>query len=385
MAARPVTQRISLFCVSATLLLAILLAGCGSSPSHQAARATSATTLVADARNVSNPNWVIDSVHSLDIFLPDADSTYLIGGYGVAAGARTIIQGTVPEARYWSFTAYTNPASSTFQHVHDSDIAQHHGRYSLTLASSCAGIPGTCLPISTSGLVVMRIYVPADGPGGTGAVAMPSINYRGATGEPLNLIQASASTTSATQLATLRALRGAPPKALTQHYAAPAPVPVPVEEPPPTDLYKVGVAGLYPNPDNVYRSLTYTTTRGDFVVSATAPSYRSNSPHPANDLARRSNAPAQVRYWSLCVDLKGNHTETCLRDEQIHLETGTARFKVILAPACPVRGYANCLPAGPEPLQDTVAARNLLPTAAFMPVALRGKYSLHWTYVPRPA
>jgi hypothetical protein len=81
--------------------------------------------------------------------------------------------------------------------------------------------------------------------------------------------------------------------------------------------------------------------------------------------------------------LTGRATGACLHDEQVHLAT-SGRFTIIVSPSCPVAGYLNCLLAGPEPLQQSLAFRNLLPSAAFVGQAFRGRYALHGTYVARP-
>jgi hypothetical protein len=90
-----------------------------------------------------------------------------------------------------------------------------------------------------------------------------------------------------------------------------------------------------------------------------------------------------VRYWSLCTTLKGRHTGDCLRDEQVSIPAGGDVFTVIVSPTCPVAGYANCLLAGPEPLQSSLAYRNLLPSASFKQIAFTGPYRMTATYVAR--
>jgi len=95
--------------------------------------------------------WVKDGVHSLDISLPDADSDHCIIGSGTADGARTVIGGRVPDARDRSFTAHPVPSGSTVEHVHDPQIPRSHGRCTVTLSPSCAGVTGTCPATRSSG------------------------------------------------------------------------------------------------------------------------------------------------------------------------------------------------------------------------------------------
>src|SRR6516165_11583406 len=118
------------------VLAAALLTACGSSPSTSPSSAPPHGT---------NTSWIKDSVHSLNVFLPDADSIYWFDGYGTAKGARTVVSGQVPAARYWSFTAYPVPQNADRQHVHDTQIDQSGGRFTLTIAQSCSGVSRPCL------------------------------------------------------------------------------------------------------------------------------------------------------------------------------------------------------------------------------------------------
>jgi hypothetical protein len=329
--------------------------------------------------------WVKDGIHSLDIFNPDADSVYYFDGYGTLGGARTVISGQVPDARYWSFTGYPLASGSATVHVHDTEIAQRHDRYTVTMATSCTHVQGTCLAAGSgsAGIVVLRLYVPIDISGaGTGGVPLPTITYRSAAGTIITLAQAAGSAAIGKGLQTYRARGGTLPTVLTRSYPAAAPVPTPVLDPPPT-AFRALATGVYANPDNVYEHLAYSSSRGDLVVSATAPTFQAGGTS-ANDLGRPASRAPQVRYWSLCTDFIGGYTGACLRDQQIHLSRGSDRFVVVVAPSCPVSGYANCLPAGPQPLQRALLYRNLLPSRHFAPQVFKGRYGLTATYVARP-
>jgi hypothetical protein len=367
--------------LSACLILTALgLTACGSSSST--APSTSLTT-----PSVSS-NWVKDSINDLNVFLPDADSVYWFDGYGTTNGARTVISGQNPTARYWSFTAYPFPPDAPKQHVHDDEVQQADGHYTVTIATSCSGVRGTCLAMGSvvgGGVVVFRLYVPADlSSAGTGGAPLPRISYESASGSMLTLAQASGSQSVPKVMDGYRAQNGALPAVLTKSYPPPAPVPNPVVTPPPAMAVNHGGEGPYSNPDNFYQHVRYTTTRGDLVVSAEAPTYQSDSFPKANDLARPAAQNPQVRYWSLCTVLKGRHTGDCLRDEQVHIPSGSVTFTVIVAPTCPVSGYANCIDAGPEPLQNSLSYRNLLPSQSFAPRAFTGPFRLTATYVARP-
>jgi hypothetical protein len=329
---------------------------------------------------------VRDSTHALNVFLPDADSIYWFNGYGTANGARTVISGHMPSARYWSYTAYPIPQNDQRQHLHDTQIMQSDGRYTLTIAQSCSGVSGTCMAMGKTdgGILVMRLYVPVDLDGaGTGGVPLPTIGFVDKSGKEISLNQATGDPAVGQVIASYKSQNGALPSELTQSYPTPASVPEPVTNPVPTGAVSYG-SGPYANPDNIYEHIAYTTTRGDLVVTAKAPTYQSDGNPKSNDLARTAAEHPQVRYWSLCTTLTGRHTGDCLRDEQVSIPSGTDVFTVIVAPTCPVAGYANCLLAGPEPLQNSLAYRNLLPSESFKPVAFTGPYRMTATYVARP-
>lgn len=366
--------------VAAIGLLVVALAACGSSSSPAGSPTTTATSSASSA-------WVKDTVNALDIYLPDGNSAYYLGGFGTAHGARTIITGRVPSARYWSYTMYPLPSGPAVEHIHDTQIAQSHGRYSVTIAATCSGVHGTCVATTSAepaGVVVLRLYVPADLHGAeTGGVALPSLSYQRGSGAPITLDQAAGTTSISQALAQYRAQNGALPSELTKTYPAPAAVPVPVTEPAPRGVVSRN-EGKFNNPDNLYEHVRYTTTRGNLVVTAQAPTYQADSFPKANDLSRPATQPPQVRYWSLCIVLKDLHTGACLRDDQVILNPGSQTYTVIVSPTCPVAGYRNCLLAGPEPLQVSLACRYLLPTAAFEPDAFQGPYALQASYVARP-
>jgi hypothetical protein len=361
----------------AIVTLALTAAACSSTSSP----ATTTTT------PVNTSGWVKDTVQVLNIFLPDGNSDYYLNGFGTKDGARTVISGEVPTARYWSYTAYPIPAGGPVAHVFDSNIAQSNGHYTVTISASCAGITGTCLATSStepSGMVVLRLYVPIDLAGsGTGGVPLPSIRYESSSGSPISLTQAAGNDTMQETLDTYHDQHGALPEEVTRTYPPDAPVPVPVVDPPPRGRISSGT-GQFNNPDNIYEHVRFTTTRGNLVVSAQAPTYQEDSFPTVNDLSRPASQSPQVRYWSLCIVLKDLHTGACLRDSQVHFPAGSDRFTLIVSPTCPVAGYVNCLVAGPEPLQVSLSWRYLLPSSVFLPMAFQGPYALTATYVGRP-
>ena len=248
---RSTKRKVWLFC---TLTLALTVAAC----STTSAPATTTTP-------VNDSGWVKDTVQVLNIYLPDGNSDDYLAGFGTKDGARTVISGVVPTARYWSYTAYPIPAGGPVAHVHDSNIARSNGRYTVVISATCTGVKGTCLATSNaepSGMVVLRLYVPVDLSGsGTGGVPLPTITYESRSGSPISLTQAAGSDTMEKTLDSYHHQHGALPDSLTRTYPPDAPVPVPVVDPPPRGRISSGT-GQFNNPDNIYEHVRFTTTRG---------------------------------------------------------------------------------------------------------------------------
>ena len=150
------------------------------------------------------------------------------------------------------------------------------------------------------GILVMRLYVPATSAGPNRGVPLPAIGYLDKSGQPITLDQATGDPAIGQVIAGYRNQNGALPATLTQSYPPPAPMPVPVTSPTPVGGITYGT-GPYANPDNIYEHTAYTTTRGNLVVTAKAPTYQTDSNPKANDLARSADQHPQVRYWSLCT------------------------------------------------------------------------------------
>ena len=261
------------------------MASCSSS-------STPATTTTSTPVGTSTA-WVKDSTNALNVFLPDEDSIYWFDGYGTAEGARTVVSGEVPTARYWSFTAYPVPQNDRRQHLHDTQIDQSDGHYTLTIAQSCAGVSGTCMSMGATdgGVLILRLYVPVDIDGaGTGGVPLPTIGFVDRSGRQISLDQATRDPAIGQVVASYRDQNGALPADLAQNYPPPVPVPNPVTSPTPVGGISYGT-GPYANPDNIYEHIAYTTTRGDLVVTAKAPTYLSD-PNPKANESGRHRRPA---------------------------------------------------------------------------------------------
>src|SRR5580698_1019646 len=111
-------QRLSLRHFASLLAITALLS---SGLTFAVSAATSAAT------PASATGWIRDTTTYLDVFAPDEATDYYFDAFGTDKGARTVISGQVPDARYWSITIYPGKA-----HAYDAQIAQHKGRYALT-------------------------------------------------------------------------------------------------------------------------------------------------------------------------------------------------------------------------------------------------------------
>jgi hypothetical protein len=333
--------------------------------------------------SVTSPSesWVKFSADTFNQYSPDTNALYYTTAYVTADGVRTVIEGRAPQARYWSFTAYrteSRPVAS----VYDAEVPlSAGGRYRLVLSASCAGVAGTCLATSgnAAGFLVYRLYVPDDlGGAQTGEVPLPTVGYansHGSTDVELTALDLP----PAAQQAVDSVEHVIGQSVITGVGADPFQDPATAKGAPQTTV-RAGGAGPFSNPDNIYLHMRYTTADGDLVITGMAPTYRAQSPTPANHLGRRRGAE-QVRYWSLCTEVKDGVTVACLRDEQVVIPAGSHRFVIVVAPACPVAGYRNCLPAGLQPIQVGLLYRNLLPAAGFEPFT--GAYRPVGRYVDR--
>ena len=348
-----------------------------------AAVAIGAPAAGAGSVSAAGPGWAEVSSRTLNIFSPDTSAIYFVSGYATGGGVRTVIAGRAPRARYWAIAIYRG-TSGAISSVHDSQIPLTGGRrYRVVIAGSCRGVQGSCLATGTtsSGLFVYRLYVPVDlSRSGTGGVGLPLVTYLARSGQRVSFVRAAPGSSVAAELNALRAGLGKPPPELTRSYPPPGAVVSPDNSPPPR-AHRGSGRGPFANPDNIYLQMHYSLRRGNLVMVAAAPTYRRQSSHPANSLDRAGIE--QVRYWSLCIVLRDKVTLDCLRDEQVQMRPGSDVFDVIVAPRCPVAGYANCLRGGPLPLEDRVTYRNLLVSRAFQASAFAGRYALRGRYVSR--
>jgi len=341
---------------------------------------------------------------------PDSRSTRIYTStYQAGPGAETVIRGRAPRARYWSFSAQ-DQSRGELDVLYDEQVALGPGEtYELVVRTDCAG-RANCLETGTGpataapARVNFRLYVPrGDGCGGAG---LPAVTVR-----PLGAARSALSGTSATTGEDAAPCPPRPPGIDARFASAAVPArdvaPGETAAPPAFSRYEVtSTSGAGGTGDNAYVFVSHDLAGGNLLIRARAPTHRDSR-------ARRRRE--QVRYWSICT-FQLSRPVDCRRDEEVALGP-QRRFTIIVAPACPVRGYANCLragaiggPAGPAAttgartggpvgqagqVPNTVVVRNLLASPAFAneagprvcpraPSQFCGAYLPRADYVPRP-
>ena len=287
--------------------------------------------------------------------LGDPFNTTIWRSYGNApAGSETVVRGKAPLARYWSF-AVVSPRRQELSSLNDTQIQTGpDGTYEVVLRQSCAGVPN-CLnaPASLAPytlLIFYRIYEPETDI--CGGVELPKVSYRviGDTSGPPS---------PSSQLDPVAAV-GCPPRwqatdEVLRNISGDSDRVAPNEVGSPPALLRAGgsSAGTGATQDNAYLYFFYDMTQGNVVMRGKAPTYRRQRDDAVNDLGR-SDGTEQTRYWSLC-STAFTRPMACLRDEQVRVGAD-GYFDVIIAPQCPVPGYANCLLSGPSVWDGDVAA-----------------------------
>ncbi|MEX2196247.1 MAG: hypothetical protein WD844_13255 [Thermoleophilaceae bacterium] len=322
---------------------------------------------------------------------PDLNNTYYTSVYSASSAHETAIRGSVPNARYWSI-AVLDQAGREIANLSDDDIeTTGNGSYTVRIRHGCAGRPN-CMDVSGAPASALparmfyRLYVPSDR---TGGVPLPEVEYRTLDGVDVRS-PVPAGTWTALMLGLLEPLRpGEPaPEALAGPSGLDRPVATPAADPEPRRFDGLGgqqietladagapapvvealtqakgSAGLNATADNDYLIAQYTFRSGNLVLAAKAPSYRSGGA-AVNDLGR-ADGSEQVRYWSVCT-VQNTRPVECLRDERVQVDAD-GFFRIVVAPACPVAGYSNCLRGGVTPSVNNgnINYRNLLAAGSF--------------------
>jgi hypothetical protein len=307
----------------------------------------------------------------------------------------TVIEGRPPSARYWSF-AVLDQARREVDNISDYEVQlEADGSYRIRVALDCAGAPN-CLDLSTAPAplvperIFYRVYVPeGDEHGGP----LPEVTYRLSAGpdervalvddgtlaayfseltgplvaggsvaealaRPSGLEQPASGDAPDPQAERFRGL-GARQVDMLEQRGVPSAVIQPLRE-------ALGTGGFGATRDNAYVTIQQDMRLGNLVVRAKAPTYRAQSPTPANSNGR-GDGSEQVRYWSLCTT-QGTRPVDCVRDENVPLDT-SGYLEVVLSPSCPVAGHQTCLRTGVLSATGSPASsliyRNNLASASF--------------------
>lgn len=396
--------------------------------SAAALAAFAATATAAAATRVVAPDvgWQKVAPNALNIAFPDEYAVYYFIPYLVGPGVRTIVEGQVPTARYWSHTIYQTQGGALDNIDGDRMLVDPDGRYRMTIADHCEDAQPNCLSTtrvsrptpSFEGALVYRLYVPADiSSGQTGEVPVPRATYEAdgpaaeARLDALDLPQALREARDAVVSQAALSSQG-----LVFERSTPLSGPVPEPDNDPSvrafrfrghqgtaidfALTKgvlsesqwallnaklpnpSGQGGPFSAPANEYAYIFYEHDRGNLVVRAKAPTYDAVAPSGANDFGR-ADGSEQVRYWSVCTNSSLTRYVDCIKDEDITIPRGEQHFEIVVAPECPVNGYANCLLSGQEAIEFAVVYRNQLASADFKDQQLSGEWAYGGEYVAR--
>ena len=275
---------------------------------------------------VATCSWPLKTtVDTLNVAFPDASATYWTTPFTVLPSlSEIILDGTYADARYLSVNVYNNAGSSFDCGGRDSGLADFAtapdagsrnpfqqrarpgGAFTVSIArapaaaSSANFVPfplARCTPPPVDGTVptdlaflVFRVYLPT---GGDAAVTLPSLKLRYGRAAPVELppCAAVASTVSL------------PPALVRRGIAEVQPCGRPGAAACPPDLTFFrptdgATGGFFPNTDNKYVGALVRPRAGRLVVvRARAASFPPGT-HPAP-----WPAAADLRYWSLCVNV----------------------------------------------------------------------------------
>lgn len=310
---------------------------------------------------------------------PDTNTRVYQAQWQANAAIETVIRGQRPDARFWSL-AVVDPARNEVDSIDDTEIeVDAAGEFVVTVKPDC-GDAGNCLEVGSAApdRIFWRIYVPdVDECGGVG---LPTVAYRSVGSSTVPPPPESPCPSRVTTDHAAAADSGA-----NTPVAQPAPVPITVRR-------AASGRGAGSTTANAYVSFAYdTTATGNVVVRAKAPTYLAQHGMTAND-AGRADGSEQVRYWSLCTT-QNTRPVDCVRDEHVALDDA-GFFTVLVAPRCPVDGFATCLRSGAG--AGLFLYRNQLARPAFAneagpavcppdrPTQFCGDYALQASYTARP-
>ena len=319
-------------CLMGSLVAAAILAG--------AAAVASADVSAPGPGPAAGCAWPLESNPDTgNVFFPDTSAMYWVAPFVPAPGARLVIHGQYPYARYFSFHVY-DAATRVLDAITDFQIRPDRGsanpfdtgaqapRRGYTVRVVFADRPARPPPNTIyagslkegvpnpAGALIYRIYVPNDPGSASGGEPLPTVTFseRGAR-RAIRLGECTAlpPSTGGVINDTVNA-QGFP-------AAAPAPVNFPSAQNPPSWRRYYGQTGggelFWSNRDNAYMRLQLSRSYGDLAVfRAKAPTF------PDTTAGQPVTAPAQVRYWSICeYDFASQRYVACSPDYQTPLDS----------------------------------------------------------------
>jgi hypothetical protein len=328
-------------------------------------------------------SWTLklNGMHGLNAGWPDNASSYWYSQYATIPGARVVIHGQYPAARFFTIDVYDAKANPDVPDFLDATLQpdpgsrnpyttpgvkgpQFYTAYVVFGPAPANPAPNTIYVADTvdgspnpGGLMTLRVYLPDDPTSDTGGVALPSMALQLPGGAVVPLQPCP----TPDQLAIEPALR----QAITQlgwPDQLPAATPFPLAKNPPVwtattnpDLDnllgstaplppgtpKTGV-GLLTTPNNSYIATRISRQYGQvFVLHAKAPT------SPDTQAGQWVGTPLQLRYWSVCeFSTTSGQTVACLADHQIVRDPDGYFTVVISDPADRPANAPNWLPVG---------------------------------------
>lgn len=379
---------------------------------------------------VSGCPWVEFTRFPAVSTFPESNTQVYQCAYSAGPAHETVLRGRPPRARFWSF-AVLDQARREVDSISDADMSlEPDGSYRISVRDGCGQAPN-CLDVSEApaplapGLIFYRVYVPEGDQ--RGGVALPVVTYDLLDGPDAEISAAEQADVLSAYVSAITAPI-APGGAVFEALASPSGLERPVASgsegaAPTPERFKglgakqvsnlagagvpqpvievlhaaLGQGGFGATSDNAYVTVSYDMTKGNLVLRAKAPTYRAQSPVPANDRGR-SDGSEQVRYWSLCTT-QATRPADCVRDERVVLDE-EGFFDVVVSPTCPVAGHRTCLrsgalsAAGPAAIASLLY-RNTIASESFFnedgprvcpdpDTMFCGDYALRVHYAPRP-
>jgi hypothetical protein len=351
--------------------------------------------------------WPIGvAVDALNVAYPDTNATYYAFPYMLGEDEALVLEGAYPFARFFSLTTYYGvgvpggaiellgwlrdtrivPDDGSVNPAVDEDAPEVLERRQWTVRITGTAPVGdeatTGTPLAAGetgenvipanpegageqlGLLVIRIYVPAEAEDPTGGVGRPTMTLEAADGSSRTVPECMAE-----EAVTWTDFLG--PLIVMAASSAP-PLPVPPDATTPPEWIASRVPGLGPNPDNRYLMAPIAWQEGRIVVA------RGQAPTFPDTRAGDSPAmPADLRYWSFCTGSNvleepdvAFPTTDCVPDFVIPIDEEGFYTVVVSQPedqpanATVENGIAWVQGADPA-LPDLLLLRHMLPSDAF--------------------